>query len=108
MSKKVGKRKLRTLEKLMEDGEKAVKRTKRNAILLHASLIATTFMLGFFISSLKFSFVGLENIGYNLLWITLLLATFSLALLSFSSLSDYYEYKFKLEELKEEYKRMEA
>jgi len=108
MSKKVGKAKYRQMEKLIEDEEKKTQQTRRNAYIFTAIFTITDFLLGFFISSHRLSFAGLDNIGFFLVWVGIFFAVISTLLFTLSSLDEYYRYKNELERLKEEFEKMDV
>ena len=108
MAKKVSKAKYRETKALIEEGEKAVKRARRNAYLFASIFMVMDFLLGFFISSLRFSFAGLENIAFVMLWISILFSVIATLLFTMTSLDDYYRQKHELDALKEEFKKMDV
>lgn len=108
MVKKVSKARMQKIEKQIENGKKWVSIKGRNAKILLSTTILMSFLLGFFISGLQFSFAGMENLGYDLIWIAMLFTVISLSLFTSSAFSDYYETKHQLKELEEEYEEMET
>lgn len=108
MAKKVSKAKYRQMEKLIEQGKKAVKRAKRNAHISTAVMLTMDFLLGLFISSLRFSFAGLENIGFVMVWIGLFFSVIASLLFALSSLNDYYKQVVRLDDLEEDFEKMEV